>query len=91
MEKPFRPLRMLGSITALLAALFWVERAYEIVVDALWPLMRYGNQFTAYGWGVIGDILVRAILAGILFWVFARLGGSKPVHLPRLPRLSRSS
>lgn len=84
----FRPLRLLGSVVALLAALFWTERAYEIVMDSLLPLMKYGNQFTGYGWGVIGAIAVRVVLAGALFWLFARLGSSKPQ--PRLPKVARS-
>ncbi len=78
---------MLGSVVALLAALFWTERAWEIVMDSLLPLVKYGNQFTGYGWGVVGAIAVRVVIAGVLFWLFARLGGSKP--LPRLLRVSR--
>lgn len=86
MEKSFRPLRMLGSIANLLVALFSLERTYELVMDSLLPLMRYGNEFTAYGWGVIGAIAVRVVITGALFWAFARLGSSKPFHLPHLAR-----
>ena len=86
MDKSVRPLRLLGSVAALLAALFWTERAYEIAVDSLLPLAKYGNQVTAYGWGVIWAIAVRVVLAGAFFWLFARLGSSKPIRLPRFSR-----
>lgn len=86
MEKSFRPLRMVGSIANLLVALFSLERTYELVMDSLLPLMRYGNEFTVYGWGVIGAIAVRVVITGALFWAFARLGSSKPFHLPHLAR-----
>jgi hypothetical protein len=82
---------MLGSITALLVALFWVERAYEIVVDSLLPLAKYGNQFTGYGWGVMGSLSVRVVIAGAMFWVFARLGSRKPIHLPRITHSTASA
>ena len=86
MEKSFRPLRMVGSIASLLVALFSVERTYELVMDSLLPLMRYGNEFTVYGWGVIGAIALRVVITGALFWVFARLGSSKPFQLPLFAR-----
>ena len=86
MEKSFRPLRMVGSIASLLVALFSLERTYELVMDSLLPLMKYGNEFTVYGWGIIGAIALRVVITGALFWMFARLGSSKPFHLPRLAR-----
>ena len=75
---------MLGSIANLLVALFSLERTFELVMDSLLPLMRYGNEFTAYGWGVIGAIAARVVITGALFWAFARLGSSKPIRLPRM-------
>ena len=86
MKGSFRPLRMVGSITSLLVALLSVERTFELVMDSLLPLMRYGNEFTAYGLGVIGAIVARVVITGALFWAFARLGSSKPFHLPHLAR-----
>jgi hypothetical protein len=86
MERSFRPLRMLGSIANLLVALFSLERTFELVMDSLLPLMRYGNEFTAYGWGVIGAIAARVVITGALFWAFARLGSSKPLPLLRIAR-----
>jgi hypothetical protein len=88
MEKSFRPLRMLGSIANLLVALFSLERTFELVMDSLLPLMKYGNEFTAYGWGVIGAIVARLVITGALFWAFARLGSSKPIRFPRMARSS---
>ena len=85
MEKS-RPLRMVGSIASLLVALFSIERTYELVMDSLLPLVRDGNEFTVYGWGVIGAIAIRVVITGALFWVFVRLGSSKPFHLPHLAR-----
>lgn len=86
METSFRPLRMLGSIANLLVALLSLERTLELVMDSLLPLVRYGNEFTAYGWGVIGAIAARVVITGALFWAFARLGSSKPIRLPRMAR-----
>ena len=86
MEKSFRPLRMVGSIASLLVALFSLERTYELVMDSLLPLMKYGNEFTVYGWGVIGAIALRVVITGALFWAFARLGNSKPFQLPLFAR-----
>jgi hypothetical protein len=91
MEKSFRPLRMVGSIANLLVALVSLEGTYELVVDSLLPLVRYGNEFTAYGWGVIGAIVARVVITGALFWAFARLGSSKPFHLPHLARSASPS
>lgn len=82
---------MVGSIASLLVALFSIERTYEMVMDSLLPLMRYGNEFTIYGWGVIGAIVVRVIITGALFYGFARLGSSKPFHLPHLARSASSA
>jgi hypothetical protein len=86
MEKSFRPLRMVGSIANLLVALVSLEGTYELVMDSLMPLIRYGNEFTVYGWGVIGAIVARVVITGALFWAFARLGSSKPFHLAHLAR-----
>jgi hypothetical protein len=91
MEKSFRPLRMVGSIANLLVALLSLEGTYELVMDSLLPLIRYGNEFTAYGWGVIGAIAARVVITGALFWAFARLGSSKPFHLPHLTRSASPS
>lgn len=77
---------MLGAIANLLVALFSLERTFELVMDSLLPLMRYGNEFTAYGWGVMGAIAARLVITGALFWAFARLGSSKPMQLPRMAR-----
>ena len=77
---------MVGSIASLLVALFSVERTFELVMDSLLPLVRYGNEFTVYGWGVIGAIALRVVIAGALFWMFARLGSSKPFQLPLFAR-----
>lgn len=86
METSFRPLRMVGSIASLLVALFSVARTYELVMDSLLPLMRYGNEFTPYGLGIIAAIAARVAITGALFWAFARLGSSRPFHLPHLAR-----
>lgn len=86
MEKTFRPLRMVSAIASLLVAVFSLEGTFELVMDSLMPLVRYSNQFTAYGWTVIAAIFFRVVITGALFWSFARLGSSKPVHLPRLAR-----
>ena len=86
MEKSFRPLRMVGSIANLLVALFSLEGTYELVMDSLLPLIRYGNEFTVYGWGVIVAIALRVVITGALFWAFARLGSSKPLPLLRIAR-----
>jgi hypothetical protein len=90
MDKTFRPLRMVSAIASLLVAVFSIERTFELVMDQLMPLVKYGNEFTPYGWGVIAAIALRVVITGALFWAFVRLGSSKPVHLPQLAR-SRSS
>ena len=47
--------------------------AYELLVDSLLHSMTYGNEFTVYGWGVIGAIALRwSSPCPVL--VFARLG-----------------
>jgi len=53
-----------ASITNLVVALFSLEGTYELVMDPLLPLMRYGNEFTAYGWSVIGAIATRVVVTG---------------------------
>lgn len=88
MDKSFRPLRMLGSIAALLAGLFLLWLGVEVLMDRYAPLVEYGNHTTGYGWGILFQAGMRLAVAGLLFWAFARLGGSKPVHLPRLARSS---
>jgi hypothetical protein len=77
---------MVSAIASLLVALFSLEGTYELVMDSLLPLMRYGNEFTVYGWGVIGAIAARAAITGALFWAFARFGSSKPLPLSRRSR-----
>jgi hypothetical protein len=86
MEKSFRPLRMASAIASLLVALFSLEGTYELVMDSLLPLMRYGNEFTVYGWGVIGAIAARVAITGALLWAFARFGSSKPLPFSRRSR-----
>jgi hypothetical protein len=76
---------MLGAVTALVAGLFVLALAVEIFVEQYVDLVSYGNQFTPHGWRVFISALMRAVVACGLFWVFARLGGSKP-----LPRFARS-
>ena len=85
MEKSFRPLRMLGAVTALLAGLFITTLAVEIFLEEYMDLVQYRTHTTSYGWGILARVLARVAIAGGLFWAFGRLGGSKP-----LPRLGRS-
>ena len=85
MEKSSRLLRMVSAIASLLVALFSLEGTYQLVTDSLMPLMRYGNEFTVYGLGVIAAIAARVAITGALCWAFARFAGSKP-----LPFSSRS-
>jgi hypothetical protein len=68
-----------SSIASLLVALFSLEGTYELVTDSLLPLVRYGNEFTVYGWGVIGAIAARSVITGALLWAFARFGSRKPL------------
>jgi hypothetical protein len=80
--KSFRPLRMLGAITALLVGLFWLERVWEVWDAAGDPLARYNpGAFvtTWYGVGVVGELVVRLVLGVALLWLFLRLGSSKPL------------
>jgi hypothetical protein len=77
---------MIGAIAALLAGLFWLERAWEIWDAAGDPLARYGNFLTWYGLGVAAQLGVRVVLGVALLWLFVRLGSFKP-----LPRLTRSA
>ena len=84
MDRSFRPLRMLGAVTALLAGLFVLALAVEIFFEEYMDLVAYRTHLTSYGWGILAQVLVRAAIAAGLFWAFARLGGSKP--LPRLAR-----
>jgi hypothetical protein len=88
MERSFRPLRMASSIASLLVALVSLEGTYELVSDSLLPLVKYGNEFTAYGWGVIAAIAARVAVTGVLFWAFARFGSSKPLPLSRTTRVA---
>jgi hypothetical protein len=90
MERSFRPLRMASSIASLLVALFSLEGTYELVMDSLLPLVRYGNEFTAYGWVVIGAIAARVALTGVLFWAFVRFGSAKPLPFSRTPQLGQT-
>jgi hypothetical protein len=85
MEKSFRPLRMLGACTALLAGLSALALGVEILLEQYMDLVKYGTQTTSYGWGILAKVVLNGIGAAALFWLFARLGGSKP-----LPRLSRA-
>ena len=86
MEKSFRPLRMLGACTALLAGLYVLALGAEIFFERYGDLVKYGTHTTAYGWRILAAVLVRAAIAGGLFWLFVRMGGSKP-----LPQLHRSA
>jgi hypothetical protein len=86
MEKSSRPLRMVSAIASLLVALFSLEGTYELVTDSLMPLIRYGSEFTVYGWGVIAAIAARVAITGALFWAFARFAGSKPLPFARRSR-----
>jgi divalent metal cation (Fe/Co/Zn/Cd) transporter len=86
MEKSFRPLRMLGACAALLAGLFVLAAGVEILLEQYSDLVKYGTHTTAYGWRILAGVVVRALIATAFFWLFARLGGSKP-----LPQLSRSN
>jgi hypothetical protein len=79
MEGSLRPLRMASSVASLLVALFSLEGTYELVTATLLPLVKYGNEFTAYGWGVIAAIAARVAITGALFWAFARFRSSKPL------------
>ena len=83
MERSFRPLRMASSIASLVVALISLEGTYELVTDSLLPLVKYGNEFTAYGWGVIAAIAARVAVTGVLFWAFARIGSFKPLPFSR--------
>jgi hypothetical protein len=83
MERSFRPLRMASSISSLLVAMISLEGTYELVTDSLLPLVKYGNEFTSYGWGVIGAIAARVAVTGVLFWAFARVGSFKPLPFSR--------
>jgi hypothetical protein len=71
--KAFRPVRMLGSVLALLAGLFWLERAWEVWDAKGEPLARYGNSLTGYGLGVFAEILLRMVFGAVLLWLFAKL------------------
>jgi hypothetical protein len=64
--KAFRPVRMLGSVLALLAGVFWLERAWEVWDAKGEPLARYGNLLTGYGLGVFAEILLRVVLGAVL-------------------------
>ena len=86
MDVKFRPLRMLGACLALLAGLFVLALGAETYLEQYTALMRYGNHFTSYGWRILARIAFAILAAGALLWVFARLGGSKP-----LPRMHRSA
>ena len=79
MERSFRSLRMASSIASLLVALVSLEGTYALVSGSLLPLMKDGNEFMAYGWGIIIAIAVRVAVTGVLFWAFVRFGGSKPL------------
>jgi hypothetical protein len=70
---------MASSIASLLVALVSLQGTYELVTNSLLPLMKNGNEFTAYGWGVIIAIAARVAVTGLLFWAFARFAGSKPL------------
>ena len=83
MERSSRPLRMVSAIASLLVALFSLEGTYDLVTDSLVPLIRDGNEFTVYGWGVIAAIAARVAITGALFWAFARFAGSKPLPFSR--------
>ena len=84
MDRSFRPLRTLGAVVALVAGLFVLALAVEIFFEDYMDLVKYGTHTTSYGWGIMAQVLVRVMIAGGLFWAFARLGGSKP--LPHLAR-----
>jgi hypothetical protein len=75
---------MLGAIASLLAGLFVLWLGVEVLMDRYAPLVEYGNHTTGYGWGILAQAGMRVAIAAGLFWAFARLGGSKPVHLSRL-------
>jgi Flp pilus assembly pilin Flp len=83
MESPFRKLLMASAIASLLVALVSLEGTYELVTDSLLPLIKDGNGFTAYGWGVIVAIAARVAITGALVWAFARFGGAKPLPFSR--------
>jgi hypothetical protein len=86
MERRFRTLRMVSATASLLVAILSIERTFGLVMDQLMPLVRDGHEFTLYGWGVIAAVALRVVITGALFWAFARLGSSKPIHLPQLAR-----
>lgn len=86
MERSFRPLRMASSLASLLVALVSLEGTYELVTDPLMPLVKSGNEFTAYGWGIIIAIVARVAVTGVLFWAFARFGSSKPLPFSKTSR-----
>ena len=85
MERSFRPLRKASSIASLLVALVSLEGTYGLVSDSLLPLMRGGNEFTAYGGGLIVAIAARVAVTGVLLWAFVRFGGSKPLPFSKSP------
>lgn len=87
--KSFRTLRMVGSITALLAGLLCLALAWDLWDMKGDPLAKLnpGHFLSWYGFGVIGELALRIVPGIVLLWLFVRLGGSKP--LPRL-RLARS-
>jgi hypothetical protein len=70
---------MASSIASLLVALVSLEGTYGLVSGSLLPLMKDGNEFTAYGWSLIIAIVARVALTGVLIWAFARFGSTKPL------------
>lgn len=88
MDRTIRPFRLLGAVASLLAGLFVLWLGVEVLMDRYAPLVEYGNHTTGLGWGVFVQAAVRVAIAGGLFWAFARLGGSKSLHLPRMTQAS---
>jgi hypothetical protein len=86
--KSFRTLRMVGSITALLAGLLCLALAWDLWDMAGSPLARFnpGAFLSWYGLGVIGGLALRIVPGVVLLWLFVRLGSSQP-----LPRLTRAT
>ncbi len=91
MDESVRPLRLLGSIVALLAGLFAFALTWDIWDAQGDPLARFNPSafLSWYGLGVVGKLAATVVLGAALLWLFVRLGSSKP--LPRIPGVSRAA
>jgi len=56
--------------------------AAEELLERYADVLRYGNHTTPYGWWSLSKAELMATAGFGLFWLFVRLGSSKP--LPRV-------